>query len=40
MVIYRENKTKNLSISDTNDVTSQREMVPLPSYTIPNKDVP
>lgn len=39
MVIYGENKTKNPSISDTDDVT-QREMVPLASYTIPSKAVP
>jgi hypothetical protein len=40
MVIYGENKTKNPSITDTDNVTPQREMIPLASYTIPNKHFP
>jgi hypothetical protein len=39
MVIYAENKTKNPSTLDIDDGTSQREIVPLTSYTIPVKTV-
>ena len=39
MVIYAENKTKNPSTPDIDDGTSQREIVPLTSYTIPMKTV-
>jgi len=37
IVMYANNKTKNPSIPDTNDGTSQWELVPLTSYTVPNK---
>ena len=40
MVVYANNKTINPSIPDTFNGTSQREIVPLASYIIPNKAVP
>ena len=39
MVIYAKNKIKNPSTLDIDDGTSQREIVPLTSYTIPVKTV-
>ena len=38
--VYAKNKTINPSIPDTFNGTSQREIVPLASYIIPNKAVP
>jgi hypothetical protein len=40
MVVYANNKTISPSILDIDDGTSQRQIVPLTSYTIPNKSVP
>lgn len=40
MVIYGENKTKDPSVFETDGVTPPREMIPLASYTILNKDAP
>jgi len=39
MVLYAANKTMNTSTHDTDEGTSPREVVPLTSYVIHNKDV-